>query len=74
MDQDCFAARLAGRVTRLCGDEALPRAEARVARARADGAVGKADLYRAVATILGNRDGVYSRSRAPSDAGIARLR
>ncbi len=63
MEDDCFAARLAAALRRRFGQGARALAEGRLSRAIARHEIVKADLYLAVTVVLGDRDGVFSRSR-----------
>lgn len=63
MEDDCFAARLAATLRRRFGPSAHALAQGRLGRAIVRREIVKADLYLAVTVVLGDRDGVFSRSR-----------
>jgi hypothetical protein len=62
--EEARAVRIAADLARVWGDMALTRAANHQRAAEEIGNLGRVDLFRAVCTILTDRDQVFSRSRA----------
>jgi hypothetical protein len=62
-EQESRAARIAADLVRGWGDQALDRAKTHLQGAETAGHFARIDLFRAVCTIIVDRDRVFSRSR-----------
>ena len=62
--RDAHAIGVAAYLSGRFGEQALARAHQRRTDAEAKGNILRADLYMAVCTVIADRNGVFSRSRA----------